>query len=167
MKKLYIIRHAKSSWEDSSLNDQERPLNSRGLKDAPMMARIFKAEVGKIDLLISSPALRAFTTCNIFAEEFKISPSSIRVEEDLYGASVQTSMQIINALDDKWDLVCLFGHNPNFTYLSEELCDMNIGNLPTCGIVGAEFGVDSWEAVSLGSGENIFYDYPKNHRQKK
>ncbi|MAY83707.1 MAG: phosphohistidine phosphatase [Flavobacteriales bacterium] len=164
MKKLYIIRHAKSSWEDGSLKDQDRPLNNRGQKDAPMMAEYFHNEVDHVDMLVSSPALRALTTCKIFADQLKYPTNAITIADEIYGASISEMMRLINGWNNDWETVCIFGHNPTFTYLAEQLCDINIGNLPTCGIVGVEFGTDSWDAVSLGSGTQILYDYPKNHK---
>ncbi len=164
MKRLYIIRHAKSSRDDPVLKDVDRPLNNRGRRDAPKMAAIFKQEFGKPDSMISSPAVRAFTTCKIFSEELNYPINAITINEDIYGASVDSMLRMINRFDNKWDSVCLFGHNPTFTYLAEQLADINIGNLPTCGIVGIEFGVEIWAAVSLNSGDQFYYDYPKNHR---
>ena len=163
MKKLYVIRHAKSSWEDDQLKDQDRPLNKRGKRDAPVMAQHFKKEIKKADILISSPALRALTTCKIFAEELGYPINAITIDDRIYGASVQMMLDLINELKDDWDTACLFGHNPTFTYLAEQLCDINIGNLPTCGIVGIEFQVEEWQAISFKSGVQILYDYPKNH----
>lgn len=164
MKELYLIRHAKSSWADESLRDIERPLNDRGERDAPKMAEHFAKEVGSVNMLISSPAVRAFTTCKHFAKALHYPKGAIIINENIYGASVGSMMAIINDLDDQWDKVVLFGHNPTFTYLAEQLCSINIGNLPTCGMVGIRFEVEQWEAVSLDSGTNILYDYPKNHR---
>jgi len=164
MKRIFIIRHAKSSWDDPRLKDVDRPLNKRGEKDAPLMAKVFKKAYKSADSLISSPAVRALTTCKIFAEEMSYPQNAISIREEIYGASVDSMLAMINRFDNKWDTVCLFGHNPTFTYLAEQLADVNIGNLPTAGIVGIEFGVEIWAAVSLGSGEQFYYDYPKNHK---
>ena len=165
MKKLYIIRHAKSSWEDGSLKDQDRPLNKRGQRDAPIMAEHFLGEEERVHMLVSSPAVRALSTCKIFAKALKYPTNAITIANEIYGASVDQMMQLINSWNDEWDTVCIFGHNPTFTYLAERLCNINIGNLPTCGIVGIEFESNQWQAVSLGNGTQIFYDYPKNHNQ--
>jgi len=163
MKKLYIIRHAKSSWEDSDLRDQDRPLNKRGQRDAPVMAEYLSKEIDRADMLVSSPAVRALTTCKVFADHLRFPTNAITIANEIYGASVSDLMGLINQWNNEWDTVCIFGHNPTLTYLAEQLCDINIGNLPTCGIVGVEFNTDQWAAVSLGSGSQILYDYPKNH----
>ena len=161
MKKLFIIRHAKSSWDHPRLRDRDRPLNSRGQNDAPRMAKLFKREVGSVDQLISSPAVRALTTCKIFSRELSIPEDSILVQESIYGASTSSLLDLINNFNEAWSSVCIFGHNPTFTYLAEELANINIGNLPTCGIVGIEFGVEDWAAISFGSGSEFLFEYPK------
>lgn len=164
MKTLFIVRHAKSSWDHPALRDIERPLNSRGINDAPKMAKAFKREFKHIDHLISSPAVRAFSTCQVFAQELNYPEEKITKEEGIYGASAASMLQQINQFKNEWNSVCIFGHNPTFTNLAEQLCSIYIGNLPTCGIVGIEFGVDSWEAVSFGSGTQVYFDYPKKHQ---
>lgn len=164
MKRVFLIRHAKSSWEHANLRDIDRPLNERGKKDAPIMAKAFRKNLGTVDQLISSPANRAYTTAQVFAKEFSISSKDILIREEIYGATIDQMLKLINSFDDSRTKICLFGHNPTFTYLAEKLADINIGNLPTCGIVGIEFEVDSWAAVSLGSGQDFYYDYPKNHK---
>lgn len=163
MKKLFIVRHAKSSWDNSSLRDIDRPLNERGLRDAPMMANVFANQYESIDCLISSKATRAYTTASIFAERLKVDINSIQLDESIYGASAASMLELINSIDNKLESACVFGHNPTFTYFAEKLADIQIGNLPTCGIVGIEFGVNDWAAVSFGSGVNFYFDYPKKH----
>ena len=161
MKSLFIVRHAKSSWDDSSLRDIERPLNNRGKRDAPRMASFLFSEIGSVDRIISSPAVRAQTTANEFADAFG-KRGEVEIDQRIYGASSDRMLNILNNLSNSYSKVCLFGHNPTFTYFAEKLADVNIGNLPTCGIVGIEFSVDDWQAVSWGSGQQIMYEYPKS-----
>jgi len=163
MKQLVIIRHAKSSWEDSSLKDFDRPLNDRGFHDAPLMAKVLKADQIVPDLTVSSPAKRALTTARFIAEGLDYPKDAIEEELSIYGASVEEMLQLINRLDDQHKTVFLFGHNPTFTALAEFLGDLNIGNLPTCGIVGLRFDLSDWQSVSGGTGTEFFYDYPKRH----
>lgn len=164
MKTLFLIRHAKSSWADASLRDFDRPLNQRGLNDAPKMAKVLKREGHFPDQIISSPANRALTTAKFIADGIGYSKENIKEEEMIYGASVNEMMQLINGLNNDCQTVFLFGHNPTFTDLVEYLGDLEIGNLPTCGIVGFQFEVDSWQHLSGGMGIKIYEDYPKNHR---
>jgi phosphohistidine phosphatase len=162
MKKLFIIRHAKSSWDQPELKDIDRPLNDRGEQDAPKMGEVL-AERYQFDQLISSPANRAHTTCKIIAGKMGYPEKEIKVDRAIYGAAVSGMISMINTFDNKWETVAIFGHNPTFTYLAEQLGNESIGNLPTCGVVGIEFEVDDWNAVGSGLGNTFYYDYPKNH----
>lgn len=164
MKELFIIRHAKSSWKDSSMRDFDRPLNDRGKKDAPNMGDRLMMKNIKPDLIVSSPANRAKTTANIIAEKVQYGSDKIQYNADIYGASVAEMIKLINRLDDRHQRVFLFGHNPTFTELAEELSNEHFGNLPTCGIVGLQFEFDSWELISSGTGDLLMYDYPKNQK---
>ena len=86
MKTIYFIRHAKSSWADMSLRDIQRPLNARGLRDAPFMAKMLKGRGVQLDAIVSSPANRAFTTATYFAEAFGLKSADIIVKQDIYEA---------------------------------------------------------------------------------
>ena len=115
MKTLLLIRHAKSSWDNAQLNDMLRPLNERGRRDAPDMARrLLKAAV-KIDLFVSSPAKRARDTAELFIREYKRNANEIQFIPELYLASVQTFKEAIAGLDDANDSVAIFSHNPGIT----------------------------------------------------
>ncbi len=161
-KKLYIIRHAKSSWDSPTLKDFDRPLNERGLNDAPSMGRrLFNREVLP-DLIISSEANRAQTTARLIAKEVNYPETNIQFTKDIYHASIKEMIQLINQIDSQYNTVFLFGHNPTFTELAEYIADEAYGTLPTCGIVGIELTVDRWELVSAACGQEIYFDYPKN-----
>lgn len=163
MKTLFLIRHAKSSWDDASLSDFERPLNERGYRDAPIMAKVLKEKGFIPDLILSSPAHRAKTTAQFMIEGLHLSTDCLVLSTMIYEASFEHLFQIINGIDDQYNTVFLVGHNPSFTYLAENLGDSSIGNLPTCGIVGLNFELDSWKHVSSGLGTQFYFDYPKNH----
>ena len=98
MKTLILVRHAKSDWNEPGLSDIERPLNERGKKDAPMMAKRLRKKGLKIDAFLSSPAKRAFRTARFFAEEFDVKKDNIQVEKVLYGALSGQFEQVIAAL---------------------------------------------------------------------
>lgn len=163
-KQLLLIRHAKSDWDNIKLSDFERPLNSRGEKNAPEMAkRLLKR--GKIPhQIVSSPAKRAITTARFFAKEFGISKSLIIQEPEIYEALSSTLIEIINNLDNKSPFTALFGHNPGITNVVTQLCNKDLYNIPTCGMVLIQFPFDDWNMVSAGTGELVFYDYPKNEQ---
>jgi len=164
MKRLYLVRHAKSSWKYNDLTDFERPLNGRGKRNAPFMGSRLNHYKVRPDLMISSPAARAHTTAKIIANEIDYPIEKIVTEKLLYIAGVSTILSVINSIDNVNNDVMLFGHNPGFTSLAEYLADYQIDNIPTCGIFCIEFEADSWLEISGGLGSLIFFDYPKKHQ---
>jgi len=161
LKKLLLIRHAKSSWSDDSISDKERPLNARGKKAAPFMAEILKKKNINIELFISSPAERAFATAKKFADTFGYPRNKIKIIEDLYGAATYEIMEIVNNFDNNLECVAIFGHNPDLTQFNNFLSDTYIDNIPTTGIVLLHFEVDNWTDIGSGIGKLQFFDYPK------
>ena len=161
-KKLFIIRHAKSSWDHPHLSDFERPLNGRGQKDAPEMGKRLLDLGYQPGRIISSPANRAITTAREFAIILGVEPKRIKQDADLYHAHASTMRRIIAQADDQHDTIMLFGHNPGLTYLIEDLCDFDLDNLPTCAICGIEFQVSSWAEILHKDGIKFFYDFPKS-----
>jgi phosphohistidine phosphatase len=115
MKTLLLIRHAKSSWDAPGLSDFDRPLNERGKKDAPEMAKRLKDKDIAIDLLVSSPARRARKTAKYFAEEFDVKKEDIKLVDDLYSATSLAFQKTVAELNDKADTVAIFSHNPGLT----------------------------------------------------
>lgn len=161
MKKLYLIRHAKSSWKDMALDDFDRPLNKRGKKNAPFMAKILKEKNILPDALISSPANRAKSTAKAFKVHLLPNKSIIYLES-LYHPSVYELENVINNIDDKYDTVFLFSHNPALNEFVEEHLGFE-DNIPTCGIVGIDFHCNKWEESIKSKKELTLFDYPKNY----
>jgi phosphohistidine phosphatase len=160
-KRLLIIRHAKSDRDDPELPDFDRPLNNRGHRNAPEMAeRLLKKHLIP-QQLVSSPAKRAITTAEYFASAFKIDKKDIRMEKGIYEASASRLLKLINELDNRYDFIALFGHNPGLSDLVKHLSD-NSFNIPTCGVVLIRFFFDDWKLISKDTGEIQFFDYPKN-----
>ena len=159
MKILYIVRHAKSSWDYPRLSDAERPLNKRGKRDAPRMAQYLADRIERPDALISSYAIRAKDTAKEFMKALKV--NGVDIEPSLYHASVSTWYAVISSLDYTLDSVMLFGHNPGLTYFVNDLCEEAIYNIPTCGVAGIKLNIDSWSRVATGAGQLAFYYYPK------
>ena len=162
MKQLLIIRHAKSDWNTDAKTDFERPLNKRGLRDAPAMAEKLLNKHLVPQLLVSSPAVRAISTAKIFADTFNIDKKEIGVVPAIYEASAGTLLNVVNGLENKYDFVSLFGHNPGLTNLAIHLCDTEVYDIPTCGALLIEFPFDDWKMVSKDNGEQMDYDFPKN-----
>lgn len=162
MKKLLIIRHAKSSWDAAVQSDFDRPLNERGLKDAPAMAqRLLKKEV-KIDQILSSPANRALTTATFFAKAYGIKTKKILEVPELYHAGIIVFNRVIDELDDDDKSVAIFSHNPGITDFVNSLTNVRVDNVPTCGIFAVKAAVKSWKDFGAAEKEFWFFDYPKS-----
>lgn len=163
MKKIFFIRHAKSSWDDFSLKDIDRPLNKRGLRDAPFMATMLAGKGVKPDAIVSSPANRAYTTATYFAKAAEIDSKSIIKNIDIYEAMDITVKEIITDLNNDWDTVLIFGHNPTFTSLANSYHEDYIPNVPTCGIVEVEADIDDWKKFSDKTGKRKNFYFPKQY----
>lgn len=163
MKKIILIRHAKSSWDDPNHTDFERPLNKRGKRDAPFMGKLLKKKNIIPDLIISSPAVRALTTAQIISEELDYPKKKIVIEDSIYESGIKEIESLIQKLDNKYKTVILFGHNPTFTSYANHLGDKHIDNLPTCGIVGLKLDIDNWNEVERGKGKVYLFEYPKKY----
>lgn len=165
MKTLLCIRHAKSSWANPGMNDYDRPLNERGEKDAPMMAeRLLKRNV-KLDLLVSSPAKRASTTCSSFAKTYNFKKGDILFKEDLYLAPPAVFFKIISAIDDEFKHVAVFAHNPGITDFVNLLTNYRIDNMPTCAVFAIKIDTTQWSRFEMAEKEFWFFDYPKNEKE--
>lgn len=165
MKKLYLVRHAKSDWDDISLKDFDRPLNKRGHRNAPFMAEKLKNRIESIDLIVSSPANRAITTASYFAKQFDVELKTIKQELKIYEAPVSSLLEVINDLDNNCVNVLMFGHNPGFSYLVYYLTG-HICQMPTCSIAHVQFDLNDWKLISENTGRFIDLDYPKRYSQE-
>ena len=145
MKTVYFIRHAKSSWSDPSLSDRHRPLDKRGFRDAPFMAQLLSSQVKSIDQIVSSPATRAHTTAQFFAEAFHLDKGSIHLDPNIYLAYPEALLQIIQNFEPSWNTVLFFGHNPAFTDIANRFAQDYIENVPTCGIVEVQAKINDWK----------------------
>ncbi|MDN5200810.1 histidine phosphatase family protein [Fulvivirgaceae bacterium BMA10] len=161
MKTLYLVRHAKSSWDFPGLADFDRPLNGRGKRNAPEMGARLRSRSVKPDLLISSPAKRAYGTAKRIAEEIAYSKDKIQTNKLIYHGSEANLLEVIRSQNNNINSVMLFGHNPGFTDLANVLSDDWFDNIPTCGIVAIQFEIENWKEVQPKKGKVIFYDYPK------
>src|SRR5437899_2174425 len=138
MKTLFLIRHAKSSWDDTALPDKDRPLSDRGRRDAPKMGkRLAKRDV-KPDLILSSPARRALTTAEIIAKKLDYKRKNIVVEDRLYSGAVHDLLNVVQKLGDKLERVMLFGHNPELTELAHPLSS-DITHMPTFAVAASVY----------------------------
>lgn len=161
MKTIFFVRHAKSSWENPTTKDADRPLNERGMRDAPFMAKLLKSKGCKPDALVSSPAKRAFTTAAYFASVFDIPKSDIVVIDSIYEADLEDIMNVFYELSDDWQTVFIFGHNPTFTDVVNQFTERSIMNVPTCGVCKVESTAEKWEDVRPSNARLTEFYYPK------
>ena len=160
MKTLFLVRHAKSSWDDTALPDKDRPLNDRGKRDAPKMGeRLAKRDV-KPDLILSSPAVRALKTAEIIAKKLDYKRKDIVVDDRLYAVEADDLLDVIHKLGDKLERVMLFGHNPELTELAHRLSS-EITHMPTCAVAEFTFDAKSWSNIGKDKPAKVALEYPK------
>ena len=163
MKTLFLIRHAKSSWDDTALPDKHRPLGDRGRRDAPKMGkRLAKRDV-KPDLILSSPARRALTTAEIIAKKLDYKLKDIVVDDRLYASAVHSLLNVIHGLGDKPERVMLFGHNPELTEFAHRLSG-EITHMPTCAVAEFTFSAKLWRNIGKPNLARVALDYPKKKK---
>ncbi len=163
MKTVFFIRHAKSSWEDSSLSDHDRPLNNRGIRDAPFMAKVLNGKGHIPQQIVCSSANRAQSTALYFAKEFDVKVEDVLIRSKIYEAFPEQVMEVIQDLDDEFSQIFIFGHNPAFTSILNNFTDDYIANLPTCGIGRVSSNVDRWSDFAFSNGELKELFYPKQY----
>jgi phosphohistidine phosphatase len=166
MKLLTLARHAKSSWKQADLTDFERPLNRRGERNAPEMGRKLAAFQPQPDLLVSSPAKRALATAQIFAAEAVPPAPPLVLEGELYEADVAEFLRVIRGLDPAAGHVAIIAHNPTLTEVANRLCDAEIANVPTCGLVRIRLDVDHWADVAERCGALESFDRPEQESER-
>lgn len=165
MKYLTVVRHAKSSWSQPALADHDRPLNERGARAAPAMARFLwgtylggngaEALLPPPDRLLSSTALRALSTAQVMRETFRLPPEQLILDQDLYLAGEQKLLARIRQLDESWRHVLLFGHNPGLhDFVNRLLARAKVPRFPTCatailGLPGEYWALADWNEAQL------------------
>jgi phosphohistidine phosphatase len=163
LKRLTLVRHAKSDWSLPGQEDWDRVLNRRGQQDAPEMARRLRSRKFKPDLILTSPAVRALTTASIMARELKVPAEHVAQDERLYLAGPADMLQVIHELGGNVAHLMVFGHNPGITEFANQLSHGDkIDNLPTCGVFTACFKLDDWSQLDWESGLEAEFDYPRN-----
>ncbi|MEX2496802.1 MAG: histidine phosphatase family protein [Woeseia sp.] len=161
MKTLTILRHAKSSWSANGLADRDRPLNPRGERDAPQMGnRIHQAGI-RPSLIMSSPAVRAWTTAKIVAKEISYPIEFLHREDELYLAGTDRLLDLVARQDKAFNSIMIIGHNPGLTNFANYLVPEITDNLPTCGIIAFNIDIDDWNLRDRKNTELLLLDYPK------
>lgn len=163
MKRLTLVRHAKSSWSDAGLPDIERPLSKRGERDAPRMGERLRERKARPSLILSSPAKRAKSTAKLIARSIGYPEEFLQFERRVYSADYRALLDIIAAQDDACSEMMLVAHNPSLTVLANHLArGLDIDNMPTTGVVAIDFDVEHWSDLATVPGRLVYFDYPKN-----
>lgn len=163
MKTLYIVRHAKSCWNNKGLADVDRPLKGRGVNDAYGTSEWLRENNAQPDVLISSPATRALHTAMIFARNFDIDFSAIKIDAELYGGDADYYLRLVHSLNDSIESAMLFGHNPSITSFINYLADQKFSHVPTTGLACISFNANEWKEIAPG-GKLVFFDFPKRRK---
>ncbi|WP_035337236.1 histidine phosphatase family protein [Dokdonia sp. PRO95] len=158
MKTLYLVRHAKSSWKFDVI-DHERPLNEKGLNDAPAMAAHIAAAMPKPDLMMSSDALRAKTTALFFAQAYGIDDKHLVLDYKMYDFAGADLVEVIRNVSDEVDCLMVFGHNNAMTNVVNTYGSKTIDNVSTAAFTAITFDINSWK--DLKQGKTIYYKAPK------
>lgn len=161
MRYLTLIRHAKSSWKDSSLPDIRRPLSRRGKRDGPAMGARLARGGFQADLILSSPATRARATAKLIAAEVAYPAEEIAIDERIYEASLEDLIDIVAGIENGVRSVILVGHNPGLNELVDFVSPDLLGNLPTCGIVRFGFELTPWSDVLETEPKETEFDSPR------
>ena len=162
MKTLYIVRHAKSSWEYECIEDIDRPLKRRGIKDAHLMSKFLSKEIDRPDVFVSSSANRALHTALIFCENFEYPLSNIKIKRQLYSFSDGYLVKTVNALDDGFNSAIIFSHDHGINSFVNKFGNKPISHVTTCGVIGIQFDDKHWKNIKKG--KTFMIDFPKNHK---
>ena len=165
MKTIFFVRHSKAIEHLTSIDDFDRPLVDKGIKNAHLMGKLLSEQHQKPQLVISSPAIRAMHTAIIMSKELNYPYSKIILEEKLYESSVDNYFEVIKKTSDTIQNIFLFAHNPTITEVSNLLTDASIGidAIPTSGVVGVRFDINTWQKIDTTKGTLILFDFPKKH----
>jgi phosphohistidine phosphatase len=161
LKKLYLVRHAKSSWEEPGGYDLDRPLLEKGIKRTMKVIRFLKERAVTIDLMISSPAERALQTAILVAQGIGYPEEKIRVERKIYDGYYDRILDLIYSTANNVNSLMIFGHNPTITQLANLFLHPGVDLLPTTGIICISFDTKKWESIPSVEPVNEFIVFPK------
>lgn len=169
MKTVYIVRHAKSSWNYPKVKDKDRPLKERGILDAHLVAENLIKKISKPDVFVTSSANRALHTAVIFANTFNYPLANLQINSSLYSFSDGYLIKTIKALDDGFDSVIIFSHDHGISTFVNTYGNKKIHKVPTTGVIGITFDIKHWKNLNpdRSNGKTILIDNPKNYKPKK
>ena len=162
MKTLYIVRHAKSSWEYEGIKDIDRPLNKRGINDAYLISNVLNKKVSCPDVFIASCANRALHTAMIFSYTFNYPLTNLKLSKSLYSFSDGYLIKTVKALDYSFDSAIIFSHDHGISTFVNKFGSLQLDHVPTCGIIGIKFNTTHWKNIK--DGNTFITEFPKNYK---
>ncbi|MCK5691848.1 MAG: histidine phosphatase family protein [Bacteroidales bacterium] len=160
-RRLFIIRHGKSSWDNEGLEDIDRPLAKRGIRNAGEMAERLLAKNQVPQLILSSPASRALNTALIMSRSWGIEAENLQITDALYMAYLSEIDQVIGGVPAEIKNLAIFGHNPSFTAYANKFLELPLDNLPTAGVVIVTLESENWGEIGRKQVKGTYVDYPK------
>ena len=161
MKTLYLVRHAKASWEEPGVSDADRPLIPKGIKKTKLVVDFLLKRGTSIDLMVSSPAVRAYETAKIIAAGLGYPVSKIKTDRKIYDGYYDRILDIIYSTSNESDSLMIFGHNPTITNLANLFLHPGIESMPTTCVVCLSFNIDKWEEIPSNEAIQEFIISPK------
>ncbi|MFD1294566.1 SixA phosphatase family protein [Lutibacter holmesii] len=162
MKTLYIVRHAKSSWEYEGIKDIDRPLKQRGINDAYLISNVLNKKIATPDVFISSCANRALHTAMIFSYSFNYPLANLKLSKSLYNFSDGYLIKTVKALDDSFDSAIIFSHDHGISDFVNKFGSIQVEHVPTCGVIGLKFETSHWKNIKNGT--TIITEFPKHYK---
>ena len=161
MKKLFLVRHAKSSWEEPGKADIDRQLTEQGHKKTEKVIQFLNKRKIRIDRMISSPAVRAYQTAVLIAKGIGYPVKKIQTDHKIYNGGYDRILDLVYSTPDEVESLMIFGHNPVITQLANLFLHPGIDDLPTTGMVSLKFNTDQWSSVPSAEPETDFIIFPK------
>jgi len=161
MRRITLLRHAKSDWGNPALDDFDRPLNPRGTRNLGLIGGRLKSNGVRPSLILSSDAVRAINTARAIALEIGYPREFVQQEHELYLASPTTILEILVREGRDYSDVMIVGHNPGLTELANYICTTQIDNIPTCGVIAIDTDINDWADLAGTQNTLNFFDYPK------
>ncbi len=162
MKILYIVRHAKSSWEYDGINDIDRPLKKRGIEDAYLISKVLQRKIETPSVFISSCANRALHTAMIFSYTFNYPLANLKISKSLYSFSDGYLIKTVKTLDNGFDSAIIFSHDHGISDFVNKFGDKKVDHVPTAGVVAIEFKTNHWKDIK--NGKTLFTEFPKYYK---
>jgi phosphohistidine phosphatase len=160
-KVLYLVRHAKSSWDYENISDIDRPLKLKGIWNAYEMARQLKIGRNIPEAFITSPANRALHTASIFLNVFEASFDRLKIDPTIYSNGTEGILKLIKSQPSTIRKLMIFGHNPDFSDIARSFVKQPLFEIPSCGVVILTFDTLNWSEISQENLKNEIFHFPK------